>query len=102
MAADMGKGFLPDIAAAKGLEFSSQPFDIPRRQVIERGPMFGAPVVRWLPAKSKIGSRFLFFYTRVPAVMTRIDDVTLSNRRISIEDRATAQRVVLAASLGLE
>lgn len=96
------ESYPPDMGGARGLEFSTQPFDIPRRQVIERGPMFGAPVVRWLPAKSKIGSRFLFFYTKVPPEMTRVDDVTLDGAgKLVIEDRSSGKRVSLAASLGL-
>ncbi len=95
------ESYPPDMGAARGLEFATQPFDIPRRQVIERGPMFGAPVVRWLPAKSKIGSRFLFFYTKVPPEMTRVDDVKLDGGTLSIEDRSSGKRVTLAASLGL-
>jgi hypothetical protein len=95
------ESYPPDMGGARGLEFSTQPFDIPRREVIERGPMFGAPVLRWLPAKSKIGSRFLFFYTRVPPEMVRIDDVSLDRGELTIEDKTSKQRVTLAASLGL-
>jgi hypothetical protein len=96
------ESYPPDMGGARGLEFSTQPFDIPRREVIERGPMFGAPVLRWLPAKSKIGSRFLFFYTRVPPEMVRIDDVSLDRGELTIEDKTSKQRVTLAASLGLQ
>ena len=95
------ESYPPDMGMARGLEISTQPFDIPRRQVIERGPMFGAPVVRWLPAKSKIGSRFLFFYTKVPAGFRRVDDVVLNDGKLTIEDRGSRQSFSLAASLGL-
>ena len=95
------ESYPPDMGAARGLEFSTQPFDIPRRQVIERGLMFDSPVVRWLPAKSKLGSRFLFFYTKVPPEMTRVDDVRLDGGQLVIEDRSSGKRVSLAASLGL-
>lgn len=95
------ESYPPDMGGARGLEFGTQPFDIPRRQVIERGPLFGAPVVRWLPAKSKIRSRYLFFYTRVPEGFTRVSDVRLANGKLLIEDQASGQTVAFAASLGL-
>jgi hypothetical protein len=56
----------PTRKMARGLEFGTQPFDVPRREVITAGPMFGTPKYRWLPAKSKIKTRFLLFYAPVP------------------------------------
>jgi hypothetical protein len=95
------ESYPPDMGMARGLEISTQPFDISRRQVIERGPMFGNSVVRWLPAKSKIGSRFLFFYTRVPAGFRKVDDVVLKDGKLMIEDSRSRLSFSLAASLGL-
>lgn len=95
------ESYPPDMGAARGLEFGTQPFDISHREVLERGPLFGAPVVRWLPAKSKIGSRFLFFYTKVPDGFTRVDDVVLQDGKLTIQDRSARKTFSLAASLGL-
>jgi len=39
-------------AIARGMEFGVSPMPETRRQMIGRGPLFGAPVYRWLPAKS--------------------------------------------------
>ena len=86
---------------ARGLEFGTQPYDVPRRESIGTGTMFDTPTYRWLPAKSKIGSRFLLFYVRVPEGFRKVDDVRLENGRIVIEDRAAKQSVTLAASLPL-
>ena len=88
-------------AWARGLEFSTQPYDLPRRQVVEMNSMFGAPTYRWLPAKSTVTTRFLMFYTRTPDGMRRIDDVRLDKGRLVIEDRMARQQVTLAASLPL-
>lgn len=90
--------FTGDERAARGIEFSSQPFDVPRREAVEANPMFGVPSFRWLPAKSKIRSRYLMFYTRAPEGMKRVDEVTLRDGRLVIEDRTSGARVVLAAS----
>lgn len=85
----------------RGLELSTQPFDGPRREVIQLNSMFNTPVYRWLPAKSKIGSHFLLFYVRTPEAFAKVDDVRLDNGQISIEDRAAGERITLPASLRL-
>jgi hypothetical protein len=77
------------------------PNDLPRREIITDGPMFGTPVYRWLPAKSKIESHFLLFYARVPEGFQHVDDITLENGRIVIQDRRAQRQVTLAASRGL-
>lgn len=80
---------------ARGLEFSTMPFDLPRRQVIEQNSLFGTPLYRWLPAKSKINSHFLVFYARVPAGMAHVDDVRLEGGNVVIEDSAAKVSVQL-------
>ncbi len=95
------EGYYPNPTMIRALEFSTQHFGLPRRTVIDMNSLFGTPLYRWLPAKSKITSRFLMFYTKTPAGMSKIDDVTLEGGRITVEDRAAAQRVTLAASLPL-
>jgi hypothetical protein len=84
---------------ARGLEFSTQPFDVPRREVVQLNSMFGAPVYRWLPAKTKIESRFLMFYAHTPEGFTKVDDVRFENGKITIEDRKAHKQVTLTASL---
>ena len=83
---------------ARGMEFGTQPYDVPRREAVSLGTMFDTPVFRWLPAKAKVETRFLMFYTSVPEGFTRVDDVRLENGRIVIEDRAAGKQVVLPAS----
>ena len=85
----------------RGLEFSTQPFDLPRREVIQANAMFDTPTYRWLPAKSKIGSSFVMFYTRTPAGFSKVDDVVLDGGKLTIEDRASGKKIVLNASRGL-
>ena len=91
----------PNGKMARGLEFSTQPFDVPRRDAISMGRLFDQPVYRWLPAKSTIRTKFLMFYAHVPEGMKKVDAVRLEGGRIVIEDRAAGKRVTLAASLGL-
>jgi hypothetical protein len=84
--------------AARGMEFSTQPFDVSHRETVEANPMFGTPTFRWMPAKSKIRSRFLLFYTPAPEGFTQVSDITLAAGILTIEDRAAGKRITLPDS----
>lgn len=92
------ENYPPDGRLARGLEFSTQPFDVPRREAISTGTMFDAPTYRWLPARSRIGAQFLLFYARVPEGMRKVDDVRLEGGKLTIEDRTAGKTLVLSAS----
>jgi hypothetical protein len=83
---------------SRGLEFSTQPFDVSRREVLSSPPLFGAPMYRWLPAKSKITSNFLMFYAQAPKGMTKVDEVRIEHGSIVLMDRAAGKMLTLAAS----
>jgi len=84
--------------SGRGLEFATQPFDLPRREMVELNKLFDTPVYRWLPAKSKIGSHFLMFWVKSPEGMTRVDDVRWENGKITVEDKTANKTITLAAS----
>jgi hypothetical protein len=92
----------PTQKMARGMEFSSQPFDVPRREVVSGGPLFDTPTYRWLPAKSKIGTKFLLFYTSVPDGVQKIDDVRLESGQLVIEDRSVQKQITLKTSATLQ
>ena len=83
------------------MEFAVQPFDLPRRDVIQANSMFDTPTYRWLPANSKIASSFVMFYTSTPEGFVQVDDVVLANGFLTIQDRAHGKSIVLKASRGL-
>ena len=87
--------------SSRGMEFATEPFDLPRRDVIQAHAMFDTPTYRWLPARSKIGSSFVMFYTRTPDGFQKVDDVNLEGGMLTIEDRTSGKKIVLAASRGL-
>jgi hypothetical protein len=89
-----------DNRAARGMEFSTQPFDISHQETVAMSPLFHTPTFRWLPAKAKLQTRFLFFYARAPAGFTRIDDVLLEGGKVIVLD-GSGQRLELPASRGL-
>lgn len=89
-----------DGRAARGMEFSTQPFDISHQETVAMSPLFGTPTFRWLPAKAKLQTIFLLFYVRAPEGFTRIDNVVLEGGNITIVDRS-GLKLVLPASRGL-
>jgi Domain of unknown function (DUF4432) len=42
----------------RGMEFGASPMPESRRQMIERGTLFGVPAYRWIPAKSKVTAEY--------------------------------------------
>jgi hypothetical protein len=86
--------------AARGIEFSTQPFDVSHRETVDAHELFGTPTYRWLPAKSKMHSRFLLFYTKVPDDFTAVADIVLDNGQLKIKDK-TGRPIVLNVRLPL-
>jgi hypothetical protein len=55
-------------AITRGMEFGVSPFPETRRQMIERGPMFGAPTFRWIPAGQRVAVEYWAVLQNSPAV----------------------------------
>ena len=89
-----------NMRAARGFEFSTQPFDISHRKTVDAHEMFGTPTYKWLPAKGKLHSTFLFFYARTPDGFGSVADVKLENGRIEIRGRS-GRAVMLKAGKAL-
>jgi len=85
---------------ARGLEFSTQPWDCPRRESIQTHAMFGAPTYRWLPARGRISAKFLVFWTRTPEGFSSIENVSMAEDTIRVAD-ASGMVLSLKSSLGL-
>lgn len=85
--------FPPTGKLARGMEFSTQPFDVPRREIVTMGSLFDTLVYRWLPAKSTVGSKFLMFYVHVPKELRKVDSVRLENGNIVVEDKDSGNTV---------
>ncbi len=83
---------------ARGMEFATQPFDLPRREVISQGKLFDTPLFRWLPAKSTIQASYVMFLARTPEGFQGVDQITVTNGKLTIEDRRSKQTLTLTAS----
>lgn len=83
---------------ARGLEFGTQAFDLPRREVVTAGRLFGQLLYRWLPARETIEGGYVMFWTRTPEGFVGVDAVRWRDGKLTIEDRRSEQKLVLAAS----
>jgi hypothetical protein len=82
----------------RGVEFSTTPFPIPRREIIEQGPLFGAPTYRWLPAKSKAQVRYLILLFEVPEAFRGVARVSVGKRRIDVVESGMRGRTLSVAA----
>lgn len=84
-------------AMARGLEFSTQPYDIPRREAVEMHRLFDTPTYRWLPGRSAVQTSFVLIYTGVPDGFTQVRDLRVEGGTITLVD-GRGQRVSVRAS----
>ena len=83
---------------ARGLEFGTQPFGLPRREVITQNKLFDTLLYRWLPGSSTIETSFLLFWTRTPAGFLGVDEIQLVGGILHIRDGRSGQTLSLKAS----
>ena len=88
----LGKAF------CRGLEFSTTPFAIPRRDTIVQGPLFGEPTYRWLPAKSKARARFLILLFEVPETFRGVASVSIAKSKIDVVEAGARGRKLSVAA----
>jgi hypothetical protein len=86
-------------AFCRGLEFSTTPFAIPRRETVEQGPLFGEATYRWLAAKSKLRIRYLISLWKVAKDFRGVDEVSIVNRRIDIVESGPRPRKLSMAAV---
>ena len=82
----------------RGLEFSTTPFAIPRRETIEQGSLFGEPTYRWLPAKSKAQVRFLILLFQVPEKFRGVARVSVAKGKIDVVESGAGGRKLSVAA----
>ena len=92
----------PSGVMARGLEFGSQAFDLPRRTVVTQNKLFDQLLYRWLPAQSSIEGNFLMFWTRTPEGFLGVDDIQWKDGQLRIEDRRSGKSLRLNAALSFD
>jgi hypothetical protein len=56
----------------RGMEFGVSPFPETRRQMIDRGSLFGVPTYRWIPAHARVEVEYWIVARRAAAVPERL------------------------------
>jgi hypothetical protein len=76
----------------RGLEFSTTPFAIPRRETVEQNRMFGERVYRWLPAKSEVAVRYMILLFRVPSDFRGVESVSIGAGKATVVEAGKRSR----------
>ena len=79
----------------RGLEFSSTPFAIPRRETVTQGPLFGEMTYRWLPAKTEAHVRFMIFLFDVPIGFRGVAGFALRAKKAVVTEMKTGRKFAL-------
>ena len=76
----------------RGIEFSTTPFAVPRRESVAQGTLFGEPTYRWLPAKAVQRIRYLTLLFEVAKNFRGVAEVSLTRRNVLVRERGSRQR----------
>lgn len=77
----------------RGIEFSSTPFAIPKRETVTNGPLFGEQTYRWLAAKSEVTIRFFALLQEIPAEFRGVERVALEGETLHIYEMASTRKL---------
>ena len=86
-----------DRLMARGLEFGTQAFDLPRREVVTEGRIFDTLLYRWLPARSTVSASYMVFWTRTPIGFAGVDEAIWDEGVLRIRDDRSGQTIELPA-----
>jgi hypothetical protein len=76
----------------RGMEFSTTPFAISRRETIDQGPLFGEKTYRWLPARSSLTVRYLIMLFMTPEHFAGVSRVSVAGGRAMVTEAAPGNR----------
>jgi hypothetical protein len=81
----------------RGMEFSTTPFAIPRRDTLDQGRLFGEQTYRWLPAKSGLAIRYLILLFMIPGDFTGVNHVAIERGQACITEAGASKRQLRVA-----
>jgi len=70
----------------RGIEFSSTPLALPKRQTISQGPLFNESTYRWLPALSEAKVRHLMLLVDIPSDFAGVAEISVDVARVLIRE----------------
>jgi len=81
----------------RGIEFSTTPFAIPRRDTIDGGRLFGEQTYRWLPARSTLSVRFLIMLFAIPEDFAGVKQVSIERGQVRVLEDGLRDRQLSVA-----
>jgi hypothetical protein len=81
----------------RGIEFSTTPFALPRRETVDQGRLFDEPTFRWLPGGSTRKVRFIIMLSQVPEDFAGVKQLTIERGLAMIADREPSGHQVCVA-----
>jgi hypothetical protein len=75
----------------RGIEFSSTPLAVPKRQTIARGPLFDESTYRWLPALSETKVSYLTLLVDIPSDFKGVEEVSVEASQIVLRESGNAR-----------
>jgi hypothetical protein len=77
----------------RGMEFSTTPFAVPRRETVTRGNMFGQPTYVWLTAKAEAKVRFMTLLIDVPKDFKGVATVAVEGGNVRVGEIETGREL---------
>lgn len=75
----------------RGIEFSTTPWAIPKRETVTAGPVFGERTYRWLPAQSLRSVRYLTLLLTIPEDFAGVDRLSLASAAVYVQERGAGR-----------
>ena len=76
----------------RGMEFSTTPWAVPRRETIDQGPLFAEGTYRWLPARSGLTVRYLIMLFMTPERFRGVRRVSIERGRAFVAEAEPGNR----------
>jgi hypothetical protein len=83
---------------ARGLEFSSTPFPVGRREAFANGPLFGTPTLSMAPARGRKTIRYIAVLAEVPEGFEDVGDIRIADKEVQIFGAGKGKTMALAAA----
>ena len=82
----------------RGLEFSTTPFAVPRRQTIFEGPLFHESTFRWLSALAEITVRYMTLMVDIASDFSGVEEISVDDAEVTIRERDSGRIVHVPAN----
>jgi hypothetical protein len=83
---------------ARGLEFTTTPLPVLRRESFALGPLFGQPTLACVPARGRKTLRYLAALAQIPKGFRRVRDIKLTDAEIVIKGDWEQEPIRVSAS----